>query len=81
MRNQIRKILYLLLGLVLILLGIAGLVLPIINGTILLIIGFIIISFESPTLEKKLYTLTQKNAIIHSLYVKIDKFLRTFFKK
>lgn len=81
MRNQIRKILYLLLGLVLILLGIAGLVLPVINGTILLIIGFIIISFESPTLEKKLYTLTQKNAIIHSLYVKIDKFLRTFFKK
>jgi uncharacterized protein YqgC (DUF456 family) len=81
MRNQIRKILYLLLGLSLILLGIAGLVLPIINGTILLIIGFIIISFESPTLEKKLYTLTQKNAIIHGLYVKIDRFLRKFFKK
>jgi uncharacterized protein YqgC (DUF456 family) len=81
MRNQLRKTLHLLLGVMLIILGIVGLVLPIINGTILLIIGLVILSFENPILEKKLHTLTQKNKIVHALYLKIDLFLRKFFGK
>ncbi len=81
MRNQLRKTLYLILGSSLILLGVAGLVLPIINGTILLIIGFIIISFENPALEKKLYAFTKRHATIHAWYIKLDAYLRKLLKK
>ncbi len=81
MINTTRKILHIILGILLLTLGVAGLVLPIINGTILLIIGFILISFESPYVEKKLATLTQKNKFIHSLHLKLESILRKFFRK
>jgi uncharacterized membrane protein YbaN (DUF454 family) len=76
-----RKIMHLSVGFLVVLLGIAGLVLPILNGTLLLIIGFIIISFESPYVEKKLFTLTQKNKTVHALYLRLEKALRVFFRK
>lgn len=76
-----RKIMHLSLGILIVLIGITGLVLPIINGTLLLIVGFIILSFESPYLEQKLFTLTQKNKLIHSIYLRLEKGLRTFFRK
>ena len=76
-----RKIMHLSIGFLIILLGIAGLVLPILNGTLLLIIGFIIVSFESPYVEKKLFILTQKNKTIHLLYLRLEKVLRKFFRK
>jgi uncharacterized membrane protein YbaN (DUF454 family) len=76
-----RKIMHLSVGFLVVLLGIAGLVLPILNGTLLLIVGFIIISFESPYVEKKLFTLTQKNKTVHALYLRLEKALRVFFRK
>jgi uncharacterized protein YqgC (DUF456 family) len=76
-----RKIMHLTIGILVVLIGIAGLVLPIINGTLLLIVGFIIISFESPYVEKKLFILTQKNKFIHSMYLRLEKILRNFFRK
>jgi uncharacterized membrane protein YbaN (DUF454 family) len=81
MRQTIRKTMHLLIGCVLIVLGIIGVVLPIVNGTVLLVIGFIIISFENPYVEKKLFELTQKNQTIHGWYLRLDKILRKFFRK
>ena len=72
---------HLVLGGILVLVGIAGLILPILNGTVFLIVGLIIISFESPTVEEKLFKLTQKNKTIHHLYLKLEKNLRKFFKQ
>lgn len=63
------------------LIGIAGLVLPVLNGTIFLIVGLIIISFESPLVEERLLKLTQKNKTVHHLYLKLEKVLRKFFKQ
>jgi uncharacterized membrane protein YbaN (DUF454 family) len=81
MIHNLRKLIHIALGIILVLLGIAGLVLPIINGTILLIIGFIIISFENPTIEKHLYRITKKNTMIHHWHLKLDKILRKLFRK
>lgn len=79
MVNTSRKILHILLGLTLLILGLAGLVLPILNGTIFLIVGFILISFESPYVEKKLQNFASKNKTIHSIYLKLDVILRKIF--
>lgn len=76
-----QKMLHLVLGTIFIVIGIIGLVLPVLNGTLFLVIGFIIISFESPYVEKKLFTLTQKNKTVHRLYLSLEKTLRKFFKK
>lgn len=79
LKKNLRKILHITLGVTVIILGLAGLVLPILNGIVLLIIGFIIISFESEYVDKKLHHLTKKNMTIHSLYHKLEGALRKFF--
>ena len=76
-----RKILHICLGVLLLILGVAGLVLPIVNGTILLMVGLILISFESPYVEKHFLTLTQKSKFIHGIHLKLEKILRKFFRK
>lgn len=76
-----RKAMHIILGFTIILIGIAGLVLPILNGTLFLIIGFIILSFESEKLEHKLLSLTKRNATIHSWHLKLEKILRKLFRK
>ncbi len=81
MIKNVRKLLHIALGGILVLIGLAGLLLPIVNGTILLIIGLIIISFENPIIEKKLYAFTQKNHTLHSWHLKLEKFLRKILGK
>lgn len=79
MVDTARKFTHIILGSLLILVGIAGLILPILNGTIFLIVGFILISFESPYVERKLQELTSKNKLLHKYYLKLDGFLRKHF--
>lgn len=62
-------------------LGIAGLVLPIINGTFFLIVGLVLISFESRSVEKKLHALTSKSKLIHKWHLYIETYLRKIFKR
>ena len=76
-----RKILHIVLGTFIIILGLAGLVLPILNGVVFLIIGFIIISFESKYVEKKLRNLAKKNTTLHALYRKLEGMIRKLFGK
>lgn len=76
-----RKILYLSLGSLLIMIGVAGLVLPIINGTVLLIVGFIILSFESVYVERNLHAVTKKNHKVHQLHLFLEKKIRSLFGK
>jgi uncharacterized membrane protein YbaN (DUF454 family) len=79
MKRNLRRVINVTIGVLFLLLGVAGLVLPILNGLIFLIAGFIIISFESPTVEKKLFHITRKNGHIHAWHMKLDKWLRKIF--
>ena len=81
MLQTFRKMFHLALGLILILIGILGLILPVLNGTVFLVLGFILLSFEIPYIEKKLFLITNKYPWSHSLYTKLDKFLRKLFRK
>lgn len=81
MLKNIRRLVHILIGSLIVFIGILGLFLPILNGTILLIIGFIIISFEVPVVEKKLFQLTKKNATVHVWHMSLEKTLRKLFRK
>lgn len=81
MKNNGRKVMHITLGVFLIPLGVLGLVLPILNGTVLLIVGLILLSFEIPYIEKNLLALTNKTDLTKNLHLKLDTFLRKIFGK
>lgn len=61
--------------------GVAGVILPILNGTFFLILGLILISFESKYVESKLHHLTSKSEIIHKWHLYLEGMLRKYFVK
>lgn len=69
------------LGSFLVTLGVAGVILPILNGTFFLILGLILISFESKYVEEKLHAVTKKNATIHKWHLYLENVLRKYFVK
>jgi len=75
-----RKILHIIAAVILLTLGVFGLVLPILNGMVLLILGLILLSFESRYVERKLFLLTQKNALLHKWHVYLEKKMREVFR-
>ncbi len=75
-----RKILHIIAAGILLTLGLFGLVLPILNGMVLLILGLILLSFESRYVERKLFLLTQKNAFLHKWHVYLEKKMREVFR-
>ncbi len=77
----LKKIIHLTLGILFLLIGLAGLVLPILNGLLFLILGAIIISLESSYVEKKLLLIVKKNAHVYAFYSKLDAFARKVLKK
>lgn len=77
--TRIKQALYLTLGLFFLILGIAGLVLPILNGLIFLILGLILISFTNPKVEYELRKFVRRNATLERLYDKLDEFLSKLF--
>ena len=77
--QKFKKLTHILLGVFLILLGVAGLVLPILNGIILLLLGFILLSFESKYVEYHLNKLAHKNTLIGTWYEKLLRFMKKLF--
>jgi membrane protein implicated in regulation of membrane protease activity len=61
--------------------GVIGAILPIMNGTFFLILGLILISFESPYVEKMLHKITNKNRIAQKWHYKLENWLRKYFVK
>ena len=61
--------------------GVAGVILPVLNGTFFLVLGLILISFESTYVEKKLHFLTSKNTVIHKWHLYLEGWLRKYFVK
>jgi uncharacterized membrane protein YbaN (DUF454 family) len=75
----LQKILHLTIGITLVIVGIFGLVLPVINGFLTLLLGFIVISFQSTYIEKQLLTLSQKNKHVAYWYTKLLTKMRNVF--
>jgi uncharacterized protein YqgC (DUF456 family) len=66
MQNKIKRLLILSLGIVLIILGLAGLFLPVLQGVLLLVAGLYLVSYEVPVAGKLL-------AKIRTRYPKLAK--------
>lgn len=77
--HKAKKLLHVILGILLILLGITGLVLPVLNGTLLLLLGFILLSFESPYVEQHLRKLAEKNRLTKEWHEKLTTFMKKHF--
>lgn len=78
--TNLKKILHISLGITLILVGLCGLVLPILNGTVFLLLGCILLSFESPYVERHLTRLAHKNTHTGNWYEKLRKLMRKWFR-
>lgn len=65
---------------VLLLMGIVGVILPILNGTFFLLLALILLSFESLYIKKNLHALTSKNAKVHTWHLYIENKLKKFLK-
>lgn len=77
--HNLKKLLHIVLGLSMITLGVAGLVLPVLNGTLFLLLGLILLSFESTYIEKHLHALARKNKRIDTGYEKLLTFMKKLF--
>jgi len=78
MRKKIKKIMILTTGIIFILLGLLGLVLPLLQGIIFLIIGLMILSLYFPKIRFHIQKHAQKNTHIFSSVNKIEKWIAKF---
>lgn len=67
------------IGVILILVGIAGMILPFLHGLSFLIAGLIILSFDMPPLERRLEHYSKKHHRVDKLYSALRKVLRQKF--
>lgn len=79
MKNTIRKTIRVSLATLLFVFGVAGLVLPVLNGTLLIISALLILSLEMPALEEKLDRIGTKHRRVHPYYVKWKQFIKKYF--
>lgn len=77
--NSTRRVAHLIIALMLIIIGVCGLILPILNGVIFLLLGFILLSFESPYIEHHLKAFVHKNKNAEKWYSKLDAWMRKKF--
>ncbi len=78
--TQAKRIAYILIACFLIIIGLAGIVLPILNGLIFILLGLILLSFESPYIEYKLQQAAAKNSYIEKWYTKLHSIMKKIFK-
>ena len=78
--NNVKKVFHITLGFILIFIGVVGLVLPILNGIILLLLGLILLSFESAYIQSRLAGAAHRHHFIGSLYEKLNTSMKKLFK-
>jgi uncharacterized membrane protein YbaN (DUF454 family) len=71
-RKQLKRFLVITLGVLSIIIGLAGLVLPILQGWLFLAIGILLLSMYSPGLRRWLYRHTSKFPKLHAVVVKME---------
>ena len=75
-----KRTFYVVIAILFIIIGICGLVLPILNGIIFLLLGFILLSFESPYIHRNLERVASKNETVNAWYKKLDHWMRSVFR-
>ncbi|MDO8686842.1 MAG: hypothetical protein Q7K11_01375 [Candidatus Berkelbacteria bacterium] len=73
-----KKILVLTVGIIFILFGLLGLVLPFLQGILFLIIGFLLISLYFPKVRALIRTHAQKSPPVLSFFNKAERWLAKF---
>lgn len=76
---RIKKIVHVALALFLLVVGLFGLALPILNGIIPITLGLILLSFESKYVERWLDNTAKKNKHVDHWYQKLAHAMRRFF--
>jgi len=75
MRKKIKRAVVLTIGVIFIILGLLGLVLPFLQGVIFLAIGFILLSFHSPKIRLWIEKHTEKYPRLFFITKKIEKWM------
>lgn len=75
MARHIKRISIQTIGFALLLLGVAGILLPIINGTIFLIAGLVLLSVYSERAKKILHTLGRQHPQAEKAVIKIERWV------
>ncbi len=78
MNRHVKRVLLFSLGIIFILLGLVGLVLPFLQGILFLLIGIILLSIVSPTIRAYAEHHTRKFPKIHAMVEKIEKKITDF---
>lgn len=85
MKKHIKEIMYVVFGWVFIILGIAGLFLPILQGILFLLIGLFLLSRKSPWARKFLIKIKYRYPVLywkaHEGRLKISRFLAKLLRK
>lgn len=79
--HRLKKSFHIILAFVLIFIGLAGMILPILDGLTFFLLGLILLSFESPYVEAHLSKLAHKNTILGEWYEKLNTWMRKVFKE
>jgi uncharacterized membrane protein YbaN (DUF454 family) len=79
LKNKLKRILVISLGILSILVGLAGLVLPVLQGWFFLAIGALLLSMYSPRLRAWIYHHTSKFPKLHAWVLKADEWTTKVF--
>lgn len=77
--TNLKKVIHVAVGAFLVLFGLIGLILPILNGLIPLLLGLILLSFESPYIAYNLKKTASKTSLTNRWYEKLEKWMRKVF--
>jgi uncharacterized membrane protein YbaN (DUF454 family) len=78
MKRNAKKLFILILGIIFIILGIVGLVLPFLQGIIFIVIGLILLSFFFPEIRLSLNKHTERYPHLSSLINRVEKWIAKF---
>lgn len=75
--RRVKQITFTFIGLIFLIIGVAGLILPFIQGWLFIIIGLVFISLESPQLDTWLQRMSQKNRLTEKHFSKFRLWTRS----
>ena len=78
MQKQAKNVLILTAGIIFIILGLFGLVLPFLQGIIFLVVGFLVISLYFPKVREYIQKHAQKSPHVFSFFNKAEAWLAKF---
>jgi uncharacterized membrane protein YbaN (DUF454 family) len=75
MHKNIKRIAIVTVGTIFVLLGLAGLVLPFLQGLLFLVIGFILLSLSSPSVREWMEQHTRKRPKLHAIVERVEAWI------